>query len=85
MIQFFADDTVVEQIEEEGDNVEKNTNCINCAAPLPFSGKCEYCGTINSKTRKNGFSHIIQIDMDGKSIMKAIKDGMIPGITTERR
>ena len=21
-------------------------NCINCGAPIPFDGKCEYCGTI---------------------------------------
>jgi tRNA(Ile2) C34 agmatinyltransferase TiaS len=21
------------------------TNCPNCGAPLPSSGKCEYCGT----------------------------------------
>ena len=43
------------------------TNCKNCGAPLPKSGNCEYCGTINEAQTKGG-PGALGVVMDGPRV-----------------
>ena len=42
-----------------------HTNCCNCGAPLPRSGECEYCNTVNDQP--GGFTESYLI-MDASGI-----------------
>ena len=70
MTKLYADDQPLEEIEED-DSYMKASNCKNCAAPLPSSGKCEYCGTINKKEREITVSRM-KIDVNGIYLTREI-------------